>query len=124
MNKSVMQLALDKPCVDITHAGWQAWSLDSPQSRFELEVGRRWENVGHPEFNGKTVVHQLEFTVPESLQGRRIGFFCSAADDVAEVRINDRYAGGRKFLPYLLATSLIVGVFRRIRGSNARLTAA
>lgn len=53
-----------------------------------IRVGRRWEPMGHPELNDKITWLRLRFYVPAELKGYRLGFFCTAVDDVADFYLN------------------------------------
>ncbi|MCX6909902.1 MAG: hypothetical protein NTY01_17920, partial [Verrucomicrobia bacterium] len=53
-----------------------------------IQVGRRWEPLGHPELNDKITWLRLRFRVPEELRGYRLGFFCTAVDDAADFYLN------------------------------------
>ncbi|MDZ4200042.1 MAG: DUF5060 domain-containing protein, partial [Kiritimatiellia bacterium] len=102
-----LQLEEQNPCPDLCHAPWDAWEEATPADVHRIEVGKRWANAGHPEWNHKSVYHRLKFFVPEKLRGRRIGFYCTWTDDQAEVRINNRFAAERTFLAYLPTAPLI-----------------
>ena len=40
-----------------------------------IRVGRRWENMSHPELNDKVTWLRLKFHVPAGMKGYRLGFF-------------------------------------------------
>ncbi|OGV64797.1 MAG: hypothetical protein A2283_04030 [Lentisphaerae bacterium RIFOXYA12_FULL_48_11] len=53
-----------------------------------IRVGRRWENLGHPELNDKVTWLKLKFHVPAEMKSYRLGFFCTAVDDAADFYLN------------------------------------
>lgn len=53
-----------------------------------INVGRRWEPLGHPELNDKITWLRLRFRVPAAMKGYRLGFFCTAVDDAADFYLN------------------------------------
>lgn len=62
-----------------------------------IEVGKRWELMGHPELNDSKVWLKLKVFVPKEMQGRQIGFFCTAVDDIADVFLNGDFLGNFKY---------------------------
>ncbi|GEM_PF-1732612 len=64
----------------------------------KIHVGRRWESMGLPDLNDKTVWLRLKFFVPEDMKDYRFGFFCTAVDDAADFFLNGTYLGQRSYI--------------------------
>lgn len=63
-----------------------------------IGVGRRWENLGHPELNDKATWLRLRFQVPDAMRGCRLGFFCTAVDDAADFFLNGTHLGRKYYV--------------------------
>jgi hypothetical protein len=63
-----------------------------------IRVGRRWENLGHPELNDKATWLRLRFQVPETMRGYRLGFFATAVDDAADIFLNGKHLGRKSYV--------------------------
>jgi len=66
------------------------WAIpDSDDTKWEKHIpGRRWEDSGHPEANGKVVWYRLHFMVPQKWTEQKVGLYIQAVDDKAEIFIN------------------------------------
>jgi hypothetical protein len=62
-----------------------------------IRVGRRWDNIGHPELNDKITWLRLRVQIPAELQGYRLGFFCTTVDDVVDVYLNGAHVTRRMY---------------------------
>lgn len=62
-----------------------------------IEVGKRWEIMGYPQLNDCKVWLKLKFYVPKEMEGRRLGFFCTAVDDIADIFLNEKHLGNFKY---------------------------
>jgi len=62
-----------------------------------IRVGRRWESMGHAELNDRVTWLRLRFHVPAEWKGQRLGFFCTAVDDVADFYLNGAHLGRRTY---------------------------
>lgn len=60
-----------------------------------IQLGRRWDNMGHAELNNKVTWLRLKFRVPAEMQGYKIGFFCTAVDEAANFFLNGKYLATR-----------------------------
>ncbi len=95
--------------VDLTQAAWEYHATDAEkdvdyqevaavEDWKPISVGKRWERLGHPELNGKTVWIRLKFHVPAEVKRCRIGFFCSSLDDEADFYVNGSRVGSAKYI--------------------------
>lgn len=107
--KPNVALNKDSSTVDLTKVEWsyQATALEQKatyESVIQLDgwkpigVGKRWEFLGHPELEDKTVWVKLNFHAPAELKNDRIGFFATLIDDVGHVYLNGARVGGGKFV--------------------------
>ncbi len=73
---------------DAERAKTEYEAISSSDGWKPIRVGRRWEAMGHPELNDRIAWLRLRFHVPAGLKGYRLGFFCTAVDDAADVFLN------------------------------------
>lgn len=62
-----------------------------------IRLGRRWDNIGHPELNDKITWLRLRVAIPAALKGYRLGFFCTAVDDSADLYLNGMHLGRKQY---------------------------
>lgn len=63
-----------------------------------INVGKRWESMGMPQLNNRPVWLRLKFTIPADMNNYRVGFFCTAFDDLADFFINDNHLGQKTYI--------------------------
>ncbi len=122
--QSIVNFSNDQLLIDASDAGWEYFAQpagDAATSMYgmndakedvtaELEkvvnvkkwsnisVGRRWESMGMPQLNGRPVWLRLKFIVPEEMKKYKVGFFCTAFDDLADFFINGKYLGQKSYI--------------------------
>ncbi len=64
----------------------------------KIHVGQRWESMGMPQLNDRTVWLRLKFLVPADMKDYHFGFFCTALDDDADFFINGKHLGQRSYI--------------------------
>lgn len=63
-----------------------------------IRVGHRFETIGHAELNDQITWLRIAFQAPEQMQGERIGLFCTAADDTADVFLNGVHVARKTYV--------------------------
>lgn len=102
--RGAIELERGKALFDLTRDDVQYWVspgaggenprvVAQSQTWRPIRLGRRWELVGHPELQGKTVWMKLSFRVPVDLKRRKIGFFATAVGDEATFYVNEVKVG-------------------------------
>lgn len=82
---------------DAERAKTECGAIDQEGGWKPIQVGRRWENIGHPELNDKVTWLRLRFRVPAELRGYRLGFFCTAVDDAADFFLNGAHLARKMY---------------------------
>jgi hypothetical protein len=81
-----------EPNMKLTYAG-----IKNSEDWKSIGVGKRWENVGHPELKDKTVWVKLFFEVPVDQRNYQLGFFASMIDDEGVIYLNGDSLSGFKY---------------------------
>lgn len=102
-------VALTDHVVDLTKRNWSFVAYEPKQTPSyaevsarkdwqPIQVGQRWEKLGHPELVDKTVWVKLTFQAPAELNAYKIGFFATMIDDEGAVYLNGTTIGKFKYL--------------------------
>jgi len=124
VKKEIIRFNNDQLLIDIREAGWEYFAQAAGEAATSMygmkktsediiaeymnilgqknwsgiNVGKRWESMGMPELNNRPVWLRLSFLVPAEMKDFRVGFFCTAFDDMADFFINGKHLGQKTYI--------------------------